>query len=42
MCVAEGKTPDRLPIWASKHNKDGFKADTTERMIEKRLSFKEI
>lgn len=39
MKVVAGEIPDRLPVWASRHNPDGFVADTLERMVEREIEF---
>ena len=39
--VIDGGIPDRLPIWASRHNKDGFLADTSEGLLKREIEFQE-
>lgn len=39
--VIHGEFPDRLPIWASRHNKDGFLADTSEGLLKREIEFQE-
>ncbi len=41
MKIVRGETPDRLPVWASRHNKDGFLADTAEGMLKREIEFQE-
>lgn len=39
MKVIRGEVPDRLPVWASRHNKDGFLADTSEGLLNREIEF---
>lgn len=39
--VIRGGVPDRLPVWASRHNKDGFQADTSAGLLKREIEFQE-
>ena len=39
--ISKRKMPDRLPIWASRHNAKGILADTAKGMTEREIAFQE-